>query len=184
MQWSSDYLQESFSDLDGSALLVDAGVKKLYEATKQSFYAADFRGALEQLALALSTVFEKNAALRGLEVGVAQSEDAIRLAGFGVHGNDYLALQQFLPLIRKEGKKRLPEWQQSQYGHPGNWTEHSVDFCLRTFVDVAVKIQGAQWIPGAYPRGALYDQQIEAITDKVEIWNQKRKVAATPVRET
>jgi hypothetical protein len=69
----------------------------------------------------------------------------------------------------------VPIWKQSEFGHPGNWTGQTLDFCLRTFVDVATKIQGARWIPGALPRSALYDQQIEALKDNVEIWTEIKR---------
>ena len=57
-----------------------------------------------------------------------------------------------------------------KFGHPGNWREDCAEFCLRTFVDVAVKLQGAQWIPGPVSRDILYEQQIEALKDGVEFW--------------
>jgi hypothetical protein len=42
-------------------------------------------------------------------------------------------------------------------------------------VDVAVKIQGTQWILGALERHVLYDQQIEAVRDGVEIWTEVQR---------
>ena len=175
-KWSSDYLDESFEDIDESALLVDPDVKKLYDAARHSHSLGSYKDALEQIAMALSLVVANNLALRTFDVGVPSSEDAIRLAGFGVHGNDFLALQEFLPHIRRWGNyANVPRWEQSSFGHPGNWTQRSVASCLRTFVDVAVKIQGAQWIPGALKRDALYVQQIEALTDSVEIWRYVQK---------
>jgi hypothetical protein len=116
-------------------------------------------------------VFAANAALRGFEVGNSKAEDAIRIVGFGVHGNDFLALQQFLPHIPAWGADAdTLKWKQSGFGHPGNWHKNSVRFCLQTFVDVAVKLQGAQWVPGAIDRIALYEQQIEVLSDGVEFW--------------
>jgi hypothetical protein len=182
-KWSWDYLGESFAELDESALLVDPEIKSLYDSAKKYFESGGYKGALESLASALSLLFERNPALRGFDAGFAKSEDAIRLAGFGVHGNDYLALQEFLPRITRWGDKaNFPQWKQSEYGHPGNWRKQTVDFCLRTFVDVAIKIQGAQWIPGALSRSVLYDQQIEAIAETVEIWRDvPRKTGAAPI---
>ncbi len=171
-EWCAEYLIESLSDLDESALLIDPRVRHLYEEARQMLEGGEFKAALEKLAIALAKVFGDNPALRGLEAGDAKPEDAIRLAGFGVHGNDFLAFQQFLPRTRSWGDKAFtPEWKQSKYGHPGNWTYQSVDFCMKTFVDVALKIQGAQWIPGPLERFVLYDQQIEALKDGVEIWH-------------
>jgi hypothetical protein len=172
-KWCWDYLNESFTELDESALLLDANVKRLYDEAKQSARDGDYKTTLEKLALALSIVFEENAALRGFEVGASNAEDAIRVVGFGIHGNDFLALQQFLPRISRWGENpNVPQWKQSAFGHEGNWHENSAAFCLQTFVDVAIKLQGAQWIPGALSRTILYDQQITTLKDDVEFWRQ------------
>lgn len=170
-KWCSDYLNESFGELDASALLADPQVREMYEEAKHASAQQDFKTALEKLALALSKVFGDNAALRGFEAGFARPEDAIRLAGFGVHGNAFLALQEFLPHVRRWGEQaNVPIWKQSKFGHPGNWEEQNVEFCQKTFVDVAVLIQGAQWVPGPIKRDVTYDQQIEALKDGVEVW--------------
>jgi hypothetical protein len=170
-RWCSDNLGESFAELDESALLLNADVKRLYDKAKGGAQQKDYKTALEDLALALSIVFAENAALRGFEAGNSSAEDGIRVLGFGIHGNDFLALQEFLPHVPSWGADvNTLKWKQSHFGHPGNWHEHSVSFCLQTFVDVAVKLQGAQWIPGAISREILYDQQIEVLGDEVEFW--------------
>jgi hypothetical protein len=170
-KWCWDYLVESFTELDESTLLLNASVKQLYDEARQSARNKDCKTTLEKLALALSIVFEENSALRGFEAGNSTAEDAIRVVGFGVHGNDFLALQQFLPHVSRWGaRSNVPTWKQSSFGHPGNWHENSATFCLQTFVDVAIKLQGAQWIPGALGRAILYDQQITTLKDGVEFW--------------
>jgi hypothetical protein len=169
--WCSDALQESFLALDQSALLLDGEVRRLYDEARQSAEVKDYKTTFEKLALALSMVFEDNDALRGFEAGKANTEDAIRVVGFGIHGNDFLALQQFMPHVSRWGSDaKIPRWKQSEFGHPGNWRESAAEFCLRTFVDVAVKLQGANWIPGPLSRDILYEQQIEALKDGVEFW--------------
>jgi hypothetical protein len=175
-KWCLDYLNIPLAELDESALLIDTEVKHLFDEAKKCVAKEDYKSALEGIAIALSIVFKNNAALRGLTAGEPSSDDAIRLSGFGVHANDFLALQQFLPHVDTYGDNAgIPKWKQSGFGHPGNWSEQAVDFCLRTFVDVAVKIQGARWIPGAFSRVQLYDQEIEALKDGVEIWTEVRK---------
>jgi hypothetical protein len=170
-KWCEDYLQESFAELDQSALLSDPEVKRLYGEAKQSANEGDYKTTLEKLAVALSRVFEESSAFRGLEAGRSNAEDAIRVVSFGIHGNDFLALQQLLPYVSRWGADaNIPKWEQSKYGHPGNWSVMNADFCLTTFVDVAIKLQGAQWIPGPLPRSSLYDQQIETLNDNVEFW--------------
>jgi hypothetical protein len=100
-KWCWDYLGESFTELDESTLLLNASVKQLYDEARQSARNKDYKTTLEKLALALSIVFEENSALRGFEAGNSNAEDAIRVVGFGVHGNDFLALQQFLPHVSR-----------------------------------------------------------------------------------
>lgn len=170
-KWCWDYLGESFAELDESALLLNADVKRLYDEALRSARQKDYKTTLEKLALALAIVFDENAALRRFEAGSANTEDAIRVVGFGIHGNDFLALQQFLPKVSRWGRNaNTPQWKQSEFGHPGNWRESSAAFCLQTFIDVAVKLQGAQWIPGPLERIVLYDEQIETLKDGVEFW--------------
>lgn len=174
-KWCWDFLTESFAELDESALISDPAVKSLYDDAQKRASQGDYKGCLERLAIALNNVFVDNSALRGFEAGKARPEDAICLSGFGVHGNDFLALQQFLPYVPTSGSSLELKWKQSEYGHAGNWNEANVEFCLRTFVDVAIKLQGAEWVPGPLRRDALYEQQIEAIEDNVEIWHFESK---------
>jgi hypothetical protein len=176
--WCLDYLQIQFSDLDESALIHDTSVKELYDEACNHAAHAEYKTALEKLSLALTNVFADNAALTDFEAGKPRTEDTIRLANYGVHTNDFLALQQFLPHVpRWTDRPLVPVWNQSQFGHPGNWHEVNIDFCLRAFVDVVVKIQGAQWVPGPLSRASLYELQIEALKDKVELWRYENKLS-------
>src|SRR5262249_46202259 len=118
--------------------------------------------------------FRGNPALRYLDVGVPRPEDAIKLAGFGVHGNDYLALQEFLPTIDEnpDTHELKPSWKQSQFGHPANWRHDTVEFCLSAFLDTTLKLQRAAWIPGALPFHSVYEYKVKAL-DAVDIWKER-----------
>ena len=94
----------------------------------------------------------------------------------GVHANDFLTLQQFLPQIVYRGtfegrEHREIRWNQSTYGHPGNWDEVTAQFCLKTFLDVIIKLQSASWIPTPLHFSVVYEQKIEAVEDDVPVWN-------------
>jgi len=181
--WCSDYLQVSFADLDESELSRNADVKQLFKEAQDSCAATQYREALEKLGIALAIVLHDNVALHSVTAGEPRSEDAIRLSGFAVHANDFLALQEFLPHVPRFGQKAgTPVWKQSVFGHPGNWRPDTVEFCLRTFIDVAIKIQDAAWRPKAIERMFLYDQQLEALKDGVEIWKDEPKSSVGGVR--
>jgi hypothetical protein len=104
-------------------------------------------------------------------VGQARAEDAIKLAAFGVHANDYLALQEFLPFVGISFRSQEPllRWEQKRYGHPGNWTEANAHFCLNTFLQVALRIQDADFIPGALEFDILYQYKITALVNDAQI---------------
>ncbi len=172
-QWCSDYLGTSLDEIDDSALLRSDTVRTSFNEAKQALTKRNYQKALEQLGIALHQLFEENDALRNVQVGKPRSEDAIRLTGFGVHANDFLALQEFLPSVLKSVEGSLTvQWEQNTFGHPGNWRKNAVQFCLGTFLDVALKIQDAQWIPGALYLQAVYEHKATALKDGVEVWTE------------
>jgi hypothetical protein len=162
-KWCDDFLGISFQQLDRSSLLQLTQVRELYNKAKEQTENEDYKEALVTLAKALHILFQENSALRGFGAGVARSEDAIKLSGFGVHGNDYLALQEFLPRISTSDGELQPVWEQTRFGHPGNWRHDTAEFCLNVFLDMALKVQGANWIPGALDFQHLYTYQITAL---------------------
>ncbi len=170
--WCQDLLNISLNGLDNSILIQNKEIKKLYDEAKKEETNGNYQQVLELLGKALYILFEENNALRAMPVGTSKAEDAIKLAAFGVHANDYLVLQDFLPKVTQESDGDFSiRWTQENFGHPGNWREESVSFCMRVFLDLALKIQNASWIPGPIPFFALYQYRIEAIKDNVEIWN-------------
>lgn len=169
--WCKKYLNISFDDLDESDMISDPEVKKQYDTAKDALARGDYKEVLEQLALALHSVFENNRALRGLRVGTPRAEDALKLSAFGVHANEFLVLQEFLPIARYAGvyNQVTVNWEQDKFGHPANWRKNSAAFCLKTFVSVVLRIQDAEWIPGAIDFDTVYEHKITALVDNVEI---------------
>lgn len=173
-KWCADFLDISLDDFDQSALIQLPEVRTLYANAKQRAFAGEHKEALVELGQALHLLLRENSALRGLRAGVARPEDAIKLSGFGVHGNDYLALQEFLPTISEDSKTQelKPYWKQSEFGHPANWRRDTVEFCLRTFLDTALKIQNAEWIPGAIDFDYVYEYKVTAV-EAVDFWKAR-----------
>jgi hypothetical protein len=106
----------SLDELDQSALIQLSDVRDYYSVAKQQALNGEYEESLITIGKALYIVFQENDALRDFQPGVARSEDAIKLAGFGVHGNDYLALQEFLPTIRQKMSKEtfVHYWEQAK----------------------------------------------------------------------
>jgi hypothetical protein len=106
-----------------------------------------------------------------LIVGTPRAEDALKLSAFGVHANEFLVLQEFLPNVRYSlmGGQTYISWEQGKYGHPANWRKDAAEFCLKTFVSIALRIQDAEWIPGTIDFDLVYEHKITALVDNVEI---------------
>jgi hypothetical protein len=170
-EWYLRYLGLSLDELDDSVLLEDKDIKSNYDEARHLFSTGAYREVMEKLTLALRIVFDKHPALGDFSVGVPSAMYAIKLAAFGVDSNNFLSLQQFLPtVIRKNNSTWEPRWDQKKYGHPGNWREDNAQFCLATFLDVAIKTQSAPWTPSPVEFDLLYQHKIEAIKDEVTIW--------------
>ncbi len=180
-EWCMKYIGLPFEHIDESVLITDPGVQGYYQAALKSLSQQDYKQGLEQLGLATETLFNSNRALRNLSVGTPKAEDAIKLSAFGVHANDYLALQEFLPtIIRKPDGEYKVFWQQEKFGHPANWTKESLSFALKTFVHAAVRIQDAEWIPGPIDFFLVYEHKITALENNVEIVRWKQKDLLSP----
>jgi hypothetical protein len=179
--WCEEYLGLPLDELDEASLIGNEDVKRHYDNAMVAYRDNNPRSVLEHLALAAHSLFLDNSALRGLQAGVAKAEDAIKLSAFGVNGNDYLTLQEFLPRVVEtaDGEPSL-KWNQARFGHPGNWHDSAAQFCLTTFVSIALRIQHAEWIPGAIDFDLLYEHKIEAITDGVELWSDRQTGPFSP----
>jgi hypothetical protein len=172
--WCKKYLSILLDDLDESDMISDPDVKKQYDIAKKAIVEGDHKGCLENLALALHLLFKSNRALRNLKVGTPRAEDALKLSAFGVHANEFLTLQEFLPCAYSgtNGQVKI-NWWQEKFGHPANWRQDTAEFCLKTFVSVALRIQDAQGIPDALEFDLIYEHKITALVDNVEIVQEK-----------
>lgn len=170
-EWCTGYLQLSLDALDESALIRHPDARRQINAAKELRDRGLNKEALECIAIALHGVLRDNPALRNISVGSPRADDAIKLAAFGVHANDFIAIQEFLPVVSAALDGRITiRWKQEPHGHPANWNQPATDFCLRTFVHVAVRIQDAEWIPGALEFLYVYEHKVTAVTDGVELF--------------
>ena len=166
------YLRIQLNDVDESLLIQDEGTRSLLAEAKDAYQKGKYQAALEVLGYALWMIFKDSdsPSLRNLLVGEARAEDAIRLSAFGVNANEFLAMQEFLPRVREDQDKKVKfECKQDSYGHPGNWTAETAEFCLKTFVHVAVRIQSAEWIPSPIRFLFVYRHKVTALEDNVQI---------------
>jgi hypothetical protein len=168
-QWCTKYLDLAIDQLDESALIETLEIRQEFSRARSLFSSQAYKEVLESVALALNRLFRSNVALRGLIVGDSSAKTAVKLAGFGVHANDFIALQEFLPSVNTIGDQPTISWAREKYGHPGNWTEHSAYFCWQTAVRIAIQIQHASWIPSAIGFMWIYEHRVTAIENNVEI---------------
>jgi hypothetical protein len=178
--WCSEYLGATLADLDLSDLLKDPTVRNCVIAAKKAMSNRAFKDVLIHVAEGMHYLFKDHPALLNVIVGMPRAEDAIKLTGFGVHANDFLTLQQFLPNVAVRSRKIECNWNQGEFGHPGNWRKESADFCLRTFLDLALKIQDAEERPTPIPFGFVYSHKITALFDGVKVWSVPWEVILRP----
>ena len=154
----------SLDEIDESELLLNADAKGHFSLAKQARASGEFRLALEELGKALFISLENTPGLGGIRIGSAKAEDALKLTAFGISVNDFLRLQEFLPMVSAPPPDlSVPTevlWKQSGFGHPGNWREDVVDFCLTAYLRVALGVQTAAGIPYALEFSTLYGQQL------------------------
>jgi hypothetical protein len=167
----------SLDDLDETELLISENVRGYLVAAKAARASQDFKLVLEELAKALFSALEDAPSLRTIQVGRARAEDALKLTAFGVSANEFLRLQEFLPMVSAfpSGPDLQLEiegvlWKQSKFGHPGNWRDEVADFCISTCRSVALSIQNAPPVPYPHDFSNAYEYKVTAGEDQVEVW--------------
>lgn len=163
------HLNIQLDQLDESILVQHEGAKRLIVEAKTAYQREEYRLVLEKLAHTLFLLFKDNPALRSMTIGKPHAEDAIKLTAFGVNANEFLAMQEFLPSVSEDKGNVSFRWSQERYGHPANWTQEAAEFCLKTVIHVAVRIQNATWIPSAIEFLYVYEHKVTALEDNVEI---------------
>ena len=167
----------SLSELDESDLIISDKARAHLAAAKAAKASGDFKLVLEEIAAALFISLQEAPDVGAIRVGRAKAEDALKLTAFGVSANDFLRLQEFLPMV--SAFPSGPDWQldiegllwkQSEFGHPGNWHEDVADFCINTYLNVALSIQNASPIPYAREFWNVYEYKVTAKEDGVEVW--------------
>ena len=169
-------IEQSLDEIDESALLRNDVVKKFLAAARRAIERHEYKNGLEEIAKALRTQLDQIRFSSAIEVGEARAEDAIKLSGFGVNANDFLRLQEFLPETWSLGNEFNIIWKQSRFGHPGNWRDDAAQFCLRAFLQIALRIQDAIWIPSAIELSNFYKYKVTAKEDNVEIWEEVHNI--------
>ena len=162
---TEDYLEQAcsafvgipLSDIDSSALIADIEARALYGRARELFELGKYREALEELALALEAALGTIPLF--IIVGHPDTETALSLTAYSVDPSAFIRLQNFLPRI---GVNNQFEWNTRLYGHPGNWTKRKVEFCLRTFVDLILKIQFADSQPSAVRFSMVFQDVLTA----------------------
>src|SRR5665213_167341 len=167
----------SLNEVDESELLVNKEARAHLFAAKNARDLQDFKLTLSEIGKALFVSLENAPDMGRVEVGRPKAEDALKLAAFGVPANDFLRLQEFLPLVSGDWPDEFgrcepsePLWKQSKFGHPGNWREEVVDFCFSAYLNVALSVQNASPIPYAREFSDLYEYRVTAKEDQVEVW--------------
>ena len=163
------YLNIQLDQLDEAVLLQHKGAKRLIAEARAAHQGGSYQLVLEKLAHSLFVLFKDNRALRNMTIGKPHAEDAIKLTAFGVNANEFLALQEFLPSVSEDKSDVNFHWNQEEHGHPANWTVEAAEFCLKTVIHVAVRIQNATWIPSAIEFLYVYEHKVTALEDNVEI---------------
>lgn len=164
-------LQQRFEDFDESELLDNSEVKEHLYLARLANENKDYKVALEEIGRALCVALDEQQDLIQTQVGEVNAEDALKLTGFGVSANDFLRLQEFLPKVSRFFSDPFTiVWDQSEFGHPGNWRPDIVEFCLGASLDIALRIQNVPSVPSALPFNSLYDYKITANNDDVEVW--------------
>jgi hypothetical protein len=164
-------LGKRLEDISELELVLNADVRAHLKAGDKFRRSGGYKEALEEIGKAVYVALREKPDLWDIELGKPKAEDALKLTGLGIPANDFLRLQGFLPQVSKFfSDPFIVLWEQSKFGHPGNWRDDVVDFCLEQSRVVALGVQTALNAPFAAEFSFLYGYRILAREDRVEVW--------------
>ncbi len=163
-------LGKRLEDVSELELVLNADVRAHLESAHDLRDLGKHKEGLEEVGKALCVALQEQPDFWDIEVGNPKAEDALKLAAFGVAAHEFLRLQEFMPNVSRFLSEPFAVlWEQSKFGHPGNWRPEVVDFCLSQCRLVALSVQTAVGAPHAFELNALYSYKITAREDGVEL---------------
>jgi hypothetical protein len=171
-EWCRSYLGIGLDKIDLQALLIDDNVRRLYREASEAHQNGDYPDALSCIASALHLLLRRVPRVYFPPRPELDVRQALMLTAYGVRPSDYLSLLSFLPEGRLDHRtdRLMTWWDLRTTGHPANWTESNVRFCLDTFLDLALKVQNAPPAPTAVPFDAVYWDVITPRAEFVDLW--------------
>jgi hypothetical protein len=167
----SSMLGKRLEDISELELVLNADVRAHLETAHELRDLGKHKEGLEEVGKALCVALQEQPDSWDIEVGHPKAEDALKLAALGVAAHEFLRLQEFMPHVSKFlSEPFVVLWEQSKFGHPGNWRPEVVDFCLSQCRLVALRVQTAVGAPHAFELDTLYKYKITAKEDAVELW--------------
>jgi hypothetical protein len=148
-------------DIDHTAAIHLGEVSSQFVNARSLIDQGNHRGALEAIAVALSTAFwnlQVSAA-----VGEPSSETALLLSGRGIDPASFLTMQRLLPIAQWPINE--PAWILRKRGHEGNWTKENTEFCLRTAISTVVRLQSTPFLPRPLNFYDGFEDVLEIVTD-------------------
>jgi len=158
-------LGRSIDEVGLEALIEDDAARKLYEEAKVHHQRSSFEEALKALGWCFARALDATPFAYYVHVGEADTEAALHLLGCGVDPSTFLALQRFLPSVSGDETS----WKLRETGHPGNWTEENVEYCLDATLKIILQIQHAPFKPHAMPFEYVFEDVLTARADGVVV---------------
>ena len=140
-----EFLGQTLEEVGLEALIEDDLARDFYSQGKNLRQQRKFRESLELMAQAFRQSLNATPFVYTVSVGEPDTEAALHLLGCGVDPSMFMSLQRLLPSIDHAGALT---WNTRDRGHPANWTQENVDYCLAAILKIILQIQHAPF--GAY----------------------------------
>jgi hypothetical protein len=185
------YLGLSFADVNLTSLIRDETIRGYIQEAEGHREAGNHGDALTSLAYAMyhiidsaavpwsvfdrflpSQLYKKKTA-RHVFPNFHDVNHTVRLIEHGIDPHLHSRFHLLTPTVGKdtEGGQPVYRWEK-EFGHPGNWTEQNVSFCLNFCIDAALRCQRDDGNAYSLIRySSLYEDVIEPVGDQATIWN-------------
>ena len=164
------FLGQTLEEVGLEALIEDDLARDLYTQSKKLRQERKLREALELIGRAFRQSLNATPFMYIVIVGDPDTEAALHLLGCGVDPSMFISLQRLLPTVDFGG---AVTWNTRDRGHPANWTQENVDYCLAAVLKIILQIQHAPFAAWAAPFQVAFEDVLTAKRDGVLLHGER-----------
>ena len=136
-----------------------------------------YKEALENVSIGLVEALQEVGVASDVKPGVVSTEEALLLSGRGIDPASFITMQKLIPRVDHQ---QNAEWDLRSTGHSRNWSRDNAEFCLKTAITAAVRLQSGPVLPIPDDFYDWFEDVVEITSDQSQTLVVRKSMGSAP----